>query len=133
MTNDLGQTAYVEAVKDGKILCPKCKKPTGFLDGGFDLYVQNQMDKAVEKHNAAVKTGEYKGRLFYIPVADGCAWYVVTKALKTRFWVEWRGFHPDRWHHSLLGGGGSFNKDTLMMHIPQTKYVKGKFGWEVKT
>lgn len=64
------------------------------------------------------------GRLFVTPVADGVAYYIITKVSKINCNVEWRGFCPDRWVDRLFGYGGSFRiKDVSRFVGPPRKDV----------
>ena len=78
----------------------------------YHQYIQDEFKKAKERSNAL--GDEFKpGKLFNTPVADGRAYYVVTKVNKKSVRIEWRGFCPDRWQDPVLGLGGSFPRDRI--------------------
>lgn len=77
-------------------------------------YLMNDADEyRVREHVAAellsYKLGKVqklqKGQMFAVGVADGSAYYVVTKVNPKTCDVEWRGFCPDRWVDQVLGYG----------------------------
>lgn len=76
----------------------------------FFQYVQREWVKADKRSKEATSL---VGKLFGLGVADGLAWYVVTKENKKTARVEWRGFCPDRWTDQVLGYGGTFEKDRI--------------------
>lgn len=76
----------------------------------YHKYVEEQFKKTREKSN---KAETLKDKMFNVPVADGRAYYVVTKVNKKTVHVEWRGFCPDRWRDSVLGIGGKFPKERI--------------------
>jgi hypothetical protein len=71
----------------------------------YEEYVYKQFKKAVslaEKN----QSGEVQvNDLIALPVADGRAWYVVTKVNKKTVKVEWRGFCPDNYMDQRWGWG----------------------------
>jgi len=75
--------------------------------GEYDKYVEAEWKKA-EAHSKRLPKGLRPGKLFAVGVADGYAYYVVTRVTKRTVTVEWRGFHLDRWTDQVLGWGGSF-------------------------
>lgn len=82
---------------------------------GGDEYHQFVNQKYVEAKKLSDSLGEgiLVGKLFSVGVADGSAWYVVTKVGKSTAKVEWRGFCPDRYTDQVIGIGGSFPLATL--------------------
>jgi dienelactone hydrolase len=66
-------------------------------------YVERQFDEAMKLSDTL--TGVKPGKLFAVGVADGAAYYVVTKVTKNKATVEWRGFCPDRWTDHWFGWG----------------------------
>ena len=84
------------------------------MTGGdaFDQYCHQEYMKALE---ASKKNGNVLGvgTMITTPVGDGSAFYVVTEVRKKTCRIEWRGFHPDRWHNNMLGRGGSFPVDMI--------------------
>jgi hypothetical protein len=84
--------------------------PTEF-GGEYDKYIDAAHKEAVQTSEAVKQFGP--GKLFSVGVADGSAWYVVTKVTKTTATVEWRGFCPDRYTDQVLGWGGSFPRRSI--------------------
>jgi len=76
----------------------------------YDLYVEEQLVKAQDESNDV--TG-LVGKMFTVPVADGCSYYVVVKENKKTVKIEWRGFCLDRYVDEFLGYGGTFDKDRI--------------------
>lgn len=62
----------------------------------YDRYVNDAFKKAIETHVAAGE-GVRKGKLCSVPVADGHAYYEITRVNKKTCRVEWRGFGLDRY------------------------------------
>lgn len=78
----------------------------------YHTYINDEFKKAKERSNAL--GDEFKpGKLFRTQVADGFAYYVVTKVNKKSVYVEWRGFCMDQWKDPLLGLGGKFPRDRI--------------------
>lgn len=73
----------------------------------------NDAYKAADKLSNSLPEGIRVGKLFSVGVADGSAWYVVTKVGKTTAKIEWRGFCPDRYTDQVLGLGGTFPLSVL--------------------
>ena len=67
-------------------------------------YIEDEFKKAFEL-SARLPKGVHKGKLFSIGVADGRAWYAITKVNKKTCRVEWRGFCPDRYTDHHFGWG----------------------------
>lgn len=80
---------------------------TDFRNDEYYKYVEDELEKA-QRLSDSLGAGIRVGKLFSLGVADGSAWYVVTKVNKTTVKIEWRGFCPDHYHDQVLGGGGSF-------------------------
>lgn len=78
----------------------------------FAKYVDDQYELA-KKFSDSLPEGISVGKLFSVGVADGSAWYVVTKVTKSSAKVEWRGFCPDRYMDQVIGSGGTFPLATL--------------------
>jgi hypothetical protein len=88
----------------------------GELGGGFNDEFQKHVDaayKAADNLSKSLPEGILVGKLFSVGVADGSAWYVVTKVGKTTAKVEWRGFCSDRYSDQVIGMGGTFPLTTL--------------------
>lgn len=75
-------------------------------------YIEDELEKA-QRLSDSVGPGCAVGKLISVGVADGSAWYVITKVNKTTVKIEWRGFCPDHWYDQVLGGGGSFPKRVI--------------------
>jgi len=98
-----------------------------FIDTEYDRYI-NDSQKEAEKKSVSVGKGVVKDKLFSVPVADGCAVYVVTKVNKKSVKIEWRGFHPDRWVDGTLGYGGSFPMHCIEGHVRREDGLREIFG-----
>jgi hypothetical protein len=83
-------------------------------------FVSAEFRKAQELSDS-LGDGVKVGKLFSIGVADGSAWYVVTRVKGSKCDVEWRGFFPDRWtdHHFGWGRKNLSVKDVA-------RYIKGR-------
>ena len=73
----------------------------------YDKYVDAEREKA-EQASKALPKGVQVGKLFTMPVGDGCAYYVVTKVNRKTCKVEWRGYELDRYRDLFFMWGGSF-------------------------
>jgi hypothetical protein len=78
----------------------------------YHEYVDAELKKAIAYSNS-LPDGAHNGKLFSVGVADGQAWYVVTKVNKKSVKVEWRGFCPDNYSDQVLGMGGTFPRDGI--------------------
>ena len=76
----------------------------------YSEYVQNEFDKTRE---ASKKATGLKGKMFSMSVADGRAYYVITKENKKTVRVEWRGFCMDRYTDSILGWECTVDKNRI--------------------
>ncbi len=87
---------------------------TGELKGGdeYHQFVHNA-HKAADKLSRGLPEGILVGKLFSVGVADGSAYYVVTKVGKTTAKVEWRGFCLDRYMDQVLCAGSTVPLATL--------------------
>lgn len=105
---------------------PRLDPEKGWIGG--DEVSQHVIDE--EKKQAKFDEENYDkfivGRSFSVSVADGSATYVVTKILKTRVHIEWRGFCPDRWVDQYLGYGGSFDRERIERMVPMHKPLFGR-------
>jgi hypothetical protein len=99
--------------------------PTDF-GGEYDKYVEGQL-KAAQKLSDSVK-GFEPGKLFALGVADGSAWYVVTKVKGKNATVEWRGFCMDRWTDRWLGWGGTFPCSQIKPLVKAEEGMRKLFG-----
>jgi hypothetical protein len=77
-----------------------------------DAHREAEYRKAAEKSDA-LPDGCHVGKLFSVGVADGCAWYVITRVSAKSVHLEWRGYHCDNYHDQVLGWGGSFPKSKI--------------------
>lgn len=80
--------------------------------GEYDKFVDSEHEKAI-KVSEACKRKLMVGAMFSCGVADGSAYYVVTKVGKTKVTIEWRGFCGDRYVHDVFGWGGSFPRNQI--------------------
>ena len=85
----------------------------------FQSFIQDEMKKAETKSDSLTKFDV--GAMFSVGVADGSAYYVVTKVNKRTCRIEWRGFCADRWVDQFFGYGGSFDKAKI------ASMCRGKF------
>jgi len=75
----------------------------------FTFYFAAEIEKA-----KGLGEGLVKGKIFSMPVADGSAYYEVTKVLKTRVHIKCRmDLCPDHYTDYFLGGGGSFPRHMI--------------------
>jgi len=88
-------------------------------------FVQTELHKASK---AAPKHGVRPGALFSIPVADGKAFYVVTKVNKTTCSVEWRGYGGDDYTDHWLGLGGKFPLNRIRERVEWQQGMDCLFG-----
>ena len=80
---------------------------------------QRKTDAAVEESKKLPK-GICVGKLFTVPVADGCAFYEVMSIGKLMVNIIWRpDLHPDQYRDLVLGDGGKFPKVTIERIILQ--------------
>ena len=92
----------------------------------YHTYIKNEFKKARERSDAL--GDEFKpGKLFNTQVADGRAYYVVTKVNKKTCDIEWRGFCPDRWTDSVLGLGGRFPRERIEQLVRSMDGLKRLF------
>ncbi len=78
----------------------------------FHAYLEKEFE-AARKVSEALPEGFQVGKLIQTSVADGYAFYVITKVGRKNIHIEWRGFSPDRWHDQVLGAGGSFPRHAI--------------------
>ncbi len=78
----------------------------------YDRFVRAEYDRAQALSDSLGETLA-PGKLFSIGVADGQAWYVVTKVTPKTCTVEWRGFCADRYTDQVLGWEGTFPRRVI--------------------
>jgi len=95
---------------------PKWNKEIGGFTPGdeFAEYIDNEFQKAKKKSKSAKGL---VGKIFSINVADGFAYYVITRENKKTVRVEWRGFCPDRYTDQMIGWEGLVDKDRAAMMV----------------
>ena len=92
----------------------------------YQRYIQEQFEEAQTLSDAL--GDEFKpGKIFNTPVADGRAYYVVTKVNKKTCDIEWRGFCPDRWQDPVLGLGGRFPRENIESMVHRMDGLKRLF------
>lgn len=65
------------------------------------------------------------GHVFSVPVADGGAWYLVTKVLRSACSIEWRGwFNEDRYTDHHFGFGGKFGVAEIERYVKPGRTTK---------
>lgn len=97
---------------------PKWDETTGDLIEGdeFEMYVDAERKKA-EKTSEECGRQLKPGKMFFTPVGDGTAYYVVTKVGPKTCTVEWRGFSGDRWVDHFFGHGGNFRNSDIKRYL----------------
>ena len=85
------------------------------IDTEYDRHINDAYKDHIKKSKEAGE-GMVKNKLFSIPIADGCAWYVITKVKKKTVDIEWRGFCLDQWYDPTLNYGGSFPHNCIQQH-----------------
>jgi hypothetical protein len=127
--------------KEGKVLVSDAISPRSYVvldsqltDIGIEdreyndhLLAEFIRAKAVSASNpddGVLRVGDFFG----VPVADGKAWYVVTKVNKTTCMVEWRGFCADRWTDHHFGWGGRFSVASVLRYTTRQKGMMKLFG-----
>ena len=93
----------------------------------YDKYVKVAFDKAQAISNELPDKGVHVGSLFSLSVADGLAWYVVTKVNKKSCRIEWRGFCADRWKERYFGIGGTFPITEVCRYVEGAKLMDKMF------
>ena len=96
-----------EVPDDNNVVDLKCEYPNE-----FDQYVEAEQKKA-EALSESLPGGVRVGKMFTMPVGDGCAYYVVTRANRQKTVVEWRGYCLDRYRDRFLGYGGEFRTSDI--------------------
>jgi len=100
-------------------ITPDCfeMNPARVQEASFDdadKFIQTAHDNARKK---APKTFGV-GSIFNLPVADGRAYYIVTKINKTTCEIEWRGFGGgDRYTDNFLGCGGKYDINKIKSFV----------------
>ena len=78
----------------------------------YTQYVEDQYLIAKGRSDA-LPEGLHPGKLFSVPVGDGCAYYVVKKVNKKTVDIEWRGYSLDRWVDFRFSIGGREQRDVI--------------------
>lgn len=114
-----------ESLTEIKIEIGRFNRESDQFEGGdeFHQYIQEEHRKAQELSDS-LPEGVVKGKLFAVGVADGSAYYVVTKVNRKTVDIEWRGFCMDRWTDRGLGYGGRFQKDFIERYVGFTDGMK---------
>ena len=87
-----------------------------FIENEFDEFVGEAYKKAVQAHKAAGE-GLHKGKLLSIGVADGLAFYQITRINKKSCSIEWRGFGCDRYVDRRWGYKTTIPHDEAKMFL----------------
>ena len=93
----------------------------------FDAHVRQEWEKVKAQSKAAGK-GLKPGKLLSIPVADGEAYYVVTKVSKNAVTLEWRCFNDDGYRDIHFGFGGNFPKQMVENIVRMCDFQDSLFG-----
>jgi len=101
---------------------------TGEWEGGseYQQYVRAQ-HKAAKERSDSLGDGLKTGKLFQVNVADGYAYYVVTRVNKKSVRVECRYFGGDSYCDQVLGAGDSFPKSAIEPLIRRQEGLKKLF------
>ena len=79
----------------------------------FDRYFADEMAKS-----KALSEGIRIGKIFDIVVADGYAYYEISKVFKTKVHLKWRrDLCPDRYMDHHFRDGGSFDRQDVEGYI----------------
>ena len=76
----------------------------------YAIFVEKEYKKAIA---TAKKAKGMVGRMVNMGVADGIAFYVITKETAKTATLEWRGFGGDGYIDQFLGSGGTFPKNRI--------------------
>jgi hypothetical protein len=93
----------------------------------YDRHILKAYKEHVRRDKEAGE-GLKKDRMFSMPVADGCACYVVTKVNKKTCRIEWRNFGADRYYDRVLGWGGTFDKSIIEQQVGYADGRRKLFG-----
>ena len=79
----------------------------------FNKYFDQEMGKS-----KALPKGLQIGKIFSISVADGYAYYEISKIFKTRVHLKWRrDLCPDHYSDHHFGHGGSFDRQDVERYV----------------
>jgi hypothetical protein len=92
----------------------------------YTQYVEEQYLIAKGKSDA-LPPGLHPGKMFHVPVGDGCAYYVVTKVNKKTVDIEWRGYSLDRWVDFRYGVGGREKRDVIEALVRREDAMRALF------
>lgn len=92
-------------IKTGAYLPPNRNGFAPLTDDEYEKYVSDAANAAEKADKESEKNGTLLNAMFAVGVADGSAYYVVTKVKGNKCDVEWRGFCPDRWTDHYWGYG----------------------------
>lgn len=92
----------------------------------YHTYVQQQY-KAAKQRSESLE-GVQRGKLFSIGVADGRAWYMITKVGRSKCTVEWRGFALDRYYDHHFQSGGQFPINDIARYVARADGMRKLFG-----
>lgn len=106
--------------------------PARVEEASFDdanEYIQKKLNDAI---NAAPKSFGV-GSIFNLPVADGRAYYIITKVNKTTCEIEWRGFGGiDRYFDHFLGSGGKYDIEKIKFFVDRDLAIDKLFARKKK-
>lgn len=95
----------------------------------FDRYFDDEYAKS-----KALPDGLHVGKLFHIGVADGYAYYEVSKIFKTKVRLIWRrDLCPDRYADHHFQGGGSFDRGEVERYVLMQDSINKLFGKKCST
>jgi hypothetical protein len=94
----------------------------------YDTWVDKQSMSAIEVSDK-LGTGVKIGKLFHIGVADGRAYYIITKVNKKTCVVEWRGYYNmDRYIDHYFGWGRTAPIKDVEGYVGYNDCVRSIFG-----
>jgi len=102
--------------------------PEGYYvgDDEYSKHIHEEMMKAF-KLSESLPSGVHVGKMFTIGVADGHAYYVITKVNKSTCKIEWRGYCMDRYTDHHFGWGGSFPLKDVARYIEREEKIHELF------
>lgn len=124
-----GNLLIEEAITGETVEVPENKVtdlPAEF-NGEYNQYVAKIFVEA-QKRSDDLGNGLEPGKLFYIGVADGQAYYEVVKVNKKTVRIEWRGYCGDRYTDAILEWGGSYPIETIEKLVGRCDAIASIFG-----
>ena len=96
-------------------------------DNDYERFIAKEFEEAQKASDKAGK-GLHVNKLFSVGVADGMAFYIVTRVNKKTVAVEWRGFWGgDRYVDQILGYKGTFPKSAIERNVSWMDFKDSAF------